>query len=119
MWSYPRPDYLPDLTSRCVLPHRLQSCSPRSEFVRSPEVAGGQRGAGKSEEFCQTFGWLGRIIAVDRKTGRHDLPMAHNVLDGLDHYEEHVGHDRQASHDKCLPGTSSNDACAIILMKLS
>jgi len=56
---------------------------------------------------------------VDRKTGRHDLSMAHNVLDGLDHYEEHVGRDRQASQNYCLPGSSSNDVCTIILMKLS
>ena len=30
-----------------------------------------------------------------------------------------MGRDRQASHDNCLPGSSSSDLCAIILMKLS
>ena len=90
MWEISRPDFLPDLTSRCdCLPH-FQSSSPRSEFVRSPKIQGGQEGAGKSEEFSQTFGWLARIIAVEWKTGRHDLSMAHNVLEGQDHYEKHL-----------------------------
>src|SRR3974377_615640 len=97
MWAtLPR---LPSLFDVALCPlSPFSELFPGSEFVRSPEVPGGQRGAGKSEEFRQTFGWLGRIIAVDRKTGRHDLPTAHNVLDGLDHYEEHVGRNRQASH---------------------
>ena len=56
--------------------------------VRKSKVANQAR---KSEEFRQTFGWTERIIAVDRKTGRHDLSMAHNVRDGLDRYEEHIG----------------------------
>src|SRR5208282_278100 len=119
MWELSRPDYLPALTSRCVRPRSIQGCSPRSEFLRSPEVQGGQRGAGKSEEFRQTFGWIGRIIAVDRKTGRQDLSMAHNVLDGIDHYEEHVDRHRKASHQNRLPGSQPSDVCAIILMKLS
>ena len=69
MWELSRPDFLPGFDV-AVSPPSLSSepSPPRSEFLRSPEVQGGQGGAGKSEEFRQTFGRLGRIIAVERKT---------------------------------------------------
>jgi len=85
------------------------SFPPCSEFLRSLEVHVAKEAQENPKNFVKPLVESDVLLLWKGKPGRQDLSMAHNVLDGIDHYEEHVDRHRKASHQNRLPGSQPSD----------